>query len=478
MTSHPAENANPGGIRGLISRFLSAFQHARNTEDLVGKTVQPKYAQQYMGKVQFTGVGTVVSVGAITERQYRILLNHTIPSPLVTPTAEGNAARTPGECIINALAVANSHLSGKTHAEVVAVLKPTWLDGDLSRSAAVNALNLVKHQAGDMLAFHHAIDEIMASMESKINIPRRNDNFYGRLFETHLSEYVCKHPDSGMEAARDAVASRILMDFDTYGTEDAEDVCFEVAMKLRRDPVTWRAGAADIQDFIESPSPDRFRQMMRTTGPYSVPTVLSVAVGYMLEASGMSSIADEATRFYEAAILPQRKLVRSSAENVAAQTMHGLLLPYQRGAHDKQAASEGNGVRPMDRYVRPSQHTGITSNDWNALRSERTIAIGISGSANLLHYLFKDIRAQDESFPMESAQLATAGWLAHSGGHSFNEVYSVFGYERSGGVVPVSYDRLSLETYTANEAVEYAFDKVVSAATDLRQRQLQTVLRQ
>lgn len=68
---------------------------------------------------------------------------------------------------------------------------------------------------------------------------------------------------------------------------------------------------------------------------------------------------------------------------------------------------------------------------------------------------------------MRSAQVATAAWLAHSGGHSFNEAYSVFGYTHNKDMIPLSYSDFSDTAPAAKAAVDYAFEKILETALKL-----------
>jgi hypothetical protein len=148
-------------------------------------------------------------------------------------------------------------------------------------------------------------------------------------------------------------------------------------------------------------------------------------------------------------------------------TDYGLLLSYQKYYPANNEDYVGIGIRPIDKYMRPSAGVALTEHDTTALANERTIGIGISGSSNILHVLFQYLQLRDEDFPLDDAKLATASWLSYSGGHSFNEAYSVFGFMTEGNFKPLSFNALKKSSPLSEVAIAQAYNKVIETSIAL-----------
>jgi hypothetical protein len=308
---------------------------------------------------------------------------------------------------------------------------------------------------------------MVGTIEEKVHMTKRNDNFYGRLFETSLSEYVVNNPDEEMIQVRDIVSSTLLSDFARYTEQYKCNLCGRIAQEMRDDPPPWRHNLEAANVFLATEAPQDFVKMLGHDGPYSVPLVLSLAVKYVIQAHGMLDLMGKASEFYVAAIRPQRLLVcRDSADAAKSTNLPGLLLPYQRGGISNKLDATGTGVRPIDKYARPGDLDGMTEHDVVAATYERTIGIGMSGSANILHFLFNSIAAKRE-FPMDAAKFATASWLTYSGGHSFNEAYSTFAYMNSGNFTPLSFNDRAKIPGSIGTGILTAYDAVIEASSGL-----------
>ncbi|MFC6841470.1 hypothetical protein ACFQGW_18565 [Xanthomonas theicola] len=390
----------------------------------------------------------------------------------ITPIRREDPKRSPGECVIAALVAARACLppDADSRKEIETILRDTWLAGDLSHRSARNALQLACGIARECADFTRKIDRIRTSMQDGLYITRRNDNLYGRLFETHLAEYLVNNPDSSMLAVRDQVADYLLTDLHSYRTQTAGHLAKTIAAGLRIDPAPWRSDLPEFKAFLATPCKENLAKLLAYKGDKSVSLVLSLCVKHALAAPNFEKLKDKASAFYEAVILPQRNACDSSIQDPSS-NLHGLLLPYQLGIHPALATTSGEGIRPIDRRKGPSPSTGLSHHDFAAIGAERIMGVGMSGSANILDHVFRNImdsdHESDRNFPIQAAQIATAAWLSHSGGHSFNEAYSVFGYRRNKHFAPISFDQLELETYTAHQAIEHAFSHVLEAAERL-----------
>lgn len=436
---------------------------------LVGYTIAPAIADQYIGRLGLTGTGEITSADNISPAEYRELVDHIIPTLSMLPAPRENWRRTPSEALMGAWVAADREIADSRNcAGLQQLFKHAWLDGSNARQAVIETLALAKEAAPDEPEFCNAMDALSRSMEPDFLLLRRNDNFHGRLFETHLSEFLVRNPDAEMGKARDRVADFILRDFASLPEKEVEYVCAKLEFDFKSDPAAWYSELGELTDFLASPEPDNLRSLMAAKGSMSVTGVLCLAVKYLLVSPTLRALRKEATDFYADVIIPQRGAATPSLQQDHRSRLHGLLLPYQRGAHPFMATSAGAGIRPIDKHLGPNGETSITSHDMAALNAERPVGVGMSGSSNLLAYLFRAIAEEAGAFPLEAAQLASAAWLVHSGGHSFNEAYSVFEQQDPSDMRPLSYRDLASRTPTASKAVEHAFEEVVSIAARLQ----------
>lgn len=387
-----------------------------------------------------------------------------------TPSIVKDKIRTPGEAMIDiASLIQRVSVPSREKDEIERLIKNTWLDGVFSHQHFDHVTAIIKRKMRNNPAIIERINKIASSLESKFFITKRNDNYYGRLFETELSKYIIEMPSFNMMKVRNTIASFIIDDFLKMSYDKQKELCECIAHMMFMDTPSWRYDLCQANEFMASEEPHKFIEMMRFTGEYSIPLILSVAVKYINKATGMSTIADEAGKYYINDINRQRNLIASisSDEQLVTKT-HGLLLPYQKNISIDYEAIPGIGIRPIDKYQRPIRKADITEHDELALWSERAIGIGMSGSANLLHFLFRKIQSENENFSMNDAKLATAAWLTHSGGHSFNEAYSSFEFMKSGSFKPLSFNKLSQSSDLGRNAVSHSYNKVLEASRRLK----------
>ncbi|WP_146084013.1 hypothetical protein [Xanthomonas albilineans] len=462
-------------------RKKSFFNHASN---LVGKTIHPQVADRFRSEVSFDGTGKIIGFKKeISNNKLDFLIKICIHSINETPHLIENKIRTPGECLINIAISLDSVMPPiPLKDEIQATIRYTWLDGGLSRQALVNLIELIKlrtrFNAPELYPkIRRKIDDIAGTLEKETFQTKRNDNFYGRLFETHLSEYLIKNPDYAMMEVRDAVAAFILQDFISplltcKGNEESQSaICERLASLMEDDPPSWRCNIESVKKFLASKSQADFIEMMKYHGEFSVPLILSVAVKYITIAPGLQELKNKASEFYIEKIIPQRelrKLILSNNAHNKKSNLYGLMLPYQRGANAGYSMSGGIGIRPIDRYALPGVEDGMHEDDLVASSNEITIGTGVSGSSNILNFLFNKIRKTSTNFPMDAGRLAVASWLAYSGGHSFNEAYSVFSYKNAGKFKSISFKSLAEDYDLMNKGVEHAYNQVLQTAKRLQ----------
>ena len=452
-----------------ITRSDSA-SHAESSQ-LIGITIHPQIAIKYQNKIDFNGTGEIKSLKTnnINKKDYYVLINNRIRSLNESPHIVKERIRTPGEAVVDIAGVlkkTSENLVNKH--ELEEIIKSTWLDGSLSRQSLYNMAELIKIKTHDHPKIINDIDAILQSLEQSFFITKRNDNYYGRLFETELSQFIIDHPNMDMLKVRNIISSFILDDFQKLSKQEQLALSICLADRMYADPPAWRAQLSCANKFIKNNNPESFIKMMRHSGEYSVPLVLSTAVKYIISAQSTIELKNEATEYYINKILPQRQIFSSLKDKKGTRSSaYGLLLPYQKNHLLNHERPLGIGIRPIDKYMRPTVGVELPEHDAVALRNERTIGIGVSGSSNILNFLFRKLQLQDESFPVDDAKLATASWLSYSGGHSFNEAYSVFGFMSQGNFKPLSFNELKTSSALSDMAIAHAYNKVVETSVAL-----------
>lgn len=459
---------------GIISFFREKIMRVSSSKvsSLIGATIEPNTAYKLRKKISFDGTGKIIALKQknIKSNDYNVLIENRIKPLNETPQIAENRIRTPGEALIDiASLIRTTDTPSIKKVELESIIKSTWLDGMISRQSLCNIVELIKIKTNNNPTITKKIENIMNSLEKDFFVTKRNDNFYGRHFETELSKHIINNPSKDMMKVRDSISSFIIEHFSSSPHDEQKRICASIAKLMREDPPTWRHNLSLANKFIKNETPACFIEMMKFSGEHSVPLVLSVAVKYIISAKAMIGIKNQATQYYVNKILPQRLLIKSFNTNANSKTdAYGLRLPYQKVSSSNNEVISGSGVRPMDRYVRPTDGADLTEHDAIALNSERAIGIGMSGSANILNFLFIKLQSQNEHFPMDDAKLATASWLSYSGGHSFNEAYSSFGFMHSGNFKPLSFNTLKTSSTLSNNAISFAYDKVIEASIELR----------
>ncbi|WP_145562438.1 hypothetical protein [Yersinia canariae] len=460
-------------LRNVLSKVANTNTlNVGQSCDLIGITINPKAAIKLKSKIEFDGTGKIkyFKQENITEKNYNIIINNRIKPLSETPQIADNKLRTPGEALITIaglIRTSSEFLSNKEGLENL--IASTWMDGTISRQSSYNTIELIRIKVGANPKLIQEIDNVIDTIEKCTYITKRNDNYYGRLFETEISKCIVDNPNDNMVKVRQLISSLIIDDFLNMPRLEQKSLCKNIADLMRKDPPLWRYNLLSSNKFMKNEEPDDFIEMMEFSGKYSVPLVLSIAVKYIVKANGMLEIKNSASKHYVDKIKSQRKLFESfaSKENLRTKA-YGLLLPHQKNISSINEPIIGHGIRPIDKYLRPTAGDDLTEYDAKALISERTIGIGMSGSSNILHFLFRKLQSQNVDFPMDDAKLATASWLSYSGGHSFNEAYSVFGYTSSGNVEPLSFNTLRNSCELSKNAIDNAYNKVIEASIKLR----------
>ncbi|EKT61356.1 hypothetical protein [Providencia sneebia] len=437
--------------------------------DLIGMTISPNVAQNFKDEINFTGTGRIISFNThvMSEGKIQLLLKNRMESLNKTPQIATHCIRTPGEVIINLASLLEKYrLPNSNKLEIENTLKYIWLEG-ISHKQKINKIaNEIINKTNNSKELHNKINNITSTLEHKKSITKRNDNYYGRLFETELSKYIINNPNANMIDVRNIISEFIIETFNTLPWDKKVKTCIHIADNMYSDPPSWRHNIDLANEFIRNDTPDNFIKMVKYSGEYSTPLLLSIAVKYLItrrKKGIIGAMRRKATKYYYKIIKPQRRTLPTCNLNYHLKnSRYGILLPHQISASSNKLKS---GIRPIDKYALPINN--ITQHDKVALSHERVVGIGMSGSANLLNTLFNALKDNNKHFPIDDAKLAAASWLTYSGGHSYNEAYSVFNSTHSKGFKPLSFNNIAQINQLSEKAVNHAYEKVIKASVKL-----------
>lgn len=435
---------------------------------LLGKTISPETAfrMREMVTVDSRGMITKVHAKHLSSRNFTDIAG-AITSPLThRPQPADELIRTPKEVLLAlTLAVAESALDAAVKTPIIENLKASWLGNESSKEithALIEQLQLeLSSEPEKNQALIAQIETISTTLEKEFYITKRNDNYYGRLFDTAFSEYVIHHPSPESHTINEILTRTLLKDFNSYHPSTQHVLCEDIHRRMRADPPGWREQISESQKFLQNPEPQNFAAMLHSSDPHAIALTLSLAVKYMLAAPNLNPLTKVATQHYENVINDQRQLIKSLKNRNFRSDQYGLLLPHQSAPHQQTHLPGTLGIRPIDRY-QPAT-LGITSHNRAALHAERSIGIGMSGSTNLLNHLFKKLAEDGQVFSMEHAKALTAAYLTFSGGHSLNEAYTVFSYDDKKDFTPLCFNQLASADHYNADAVNHAYQNVLEA---------------
>lgn len=467
--THPgvdrAVNRESARLSAAHPQILGDISAIKNSlEALVGKTIDPRFATMTMSHINYDGHGRILSFKyLLSPEQYRQLTANIIPDLAKTPAQAETAIRTPQECLIKlATLIAKSDLPDFSRQKILLEIKDAFLAGNIKKASIKTLFNSMQPLLSGNLGLQNQVKETVASLEKKFHITKHNDNYYGRTFETELAEIIVNSPSAETINNTEIIKSTILHDFKSLSREQKREFCEKIHKGMLGDPATWRADIKEVKAFLQHKSAVNFIRMINSDSKFKHLLIMHLSMKYMLFSPGYDELNINASKLYESVIKPQRKLVKTLDTDIIKSSRTGIQLHYQIRS---QQAQKTTGIRPVDRYRLLVKD--LTKHNRLALNAEKPMGIGMSGSSNILNSLFASIHKNNKGFNMDHARLFTAAFLTHSGGHSFNEAYTVFNYEKNHSFASLTYDSLSKQNNYANHVVNAAYEKLLATAMEL-----------
>ncbi|TKK39235.1 hypothetical protein PflCFBP13517_23030 [Pseudomonas fluorescens] len=353
------------------------------------------------------------------------------------------------------------------------ILKRSYLAGAVTTQNLEKLAKLIKLKTSSTSpVLNYKIEDIIASMAREFYITRHLDNFYGRLFETELAQHIIHNPSPEMVIAKKIITNVIKEHFQNLAPCLQVEMCLIIDGKLREDIGPWAESIAEIKNFMATNTPEDFIAMLNCDHIYSIPLTLSIAINYIVRAGGFKCSRNPANTPYFNTYLPQRDTLyndiitpQRAMERVVndkeKSNRHGIMLHYQHG-ENKIQNKLGVGIRPIDQYRIST--TTVSEHNQQAFSIERAIGVGMSGCSNVLNFLYLDIEKNFPDFSIENARLMTAAHLTFSGGHSFNEAYTVFSYQNNKSFKPICFNELQEKNQLARMAIDHAYNHIINTS--------------
>lgn len=461
ITTNKASEKRPDTQSNLL-RNIEAIK--KTPELLIGKTIEPHVASKISNKVSFDGHGKILSFKKnLSSKEYEKLASSIIPDLAHTPARSETAIRTPQECLVKIATIINkSNLPDPTKQRILSQIKDTFLAGKVKPSTISTLYNSFKYDISGKSRLMKELIDTVYSLEKEFYTTKHNDNYYGRTFDTELAKYIVNSPSAETINNTEIIKNTIINSVKKMTSADKVKLCDDIRLRLRDDPATWGADIKAVKDFIKTNDTTNLFRMLNIFSSTKHLMIMQLAVKFMLETPDFREIATISNRRYNNVIIPQRQNQKTLNPDLIKSSRTGIQLHYQvRTPETKEPA----GVRPIDKYRLASG--GHTEHNRLAMAAEHPVVVGMSGSANVLNYFFGILEEENPGFDMDHARLFAAAYLTHSGGHSFNEAYTVFNYEDTQSFEPVTYDSIRKQNDYARTAIDAAYDKLLATAMEL-----------
>lgn len=449
----------------VVKNVALDINYQNQNDLLIGKSISPNIASINMDRVVFNGYGEIISLKApLKNKNFKVFINNIVKPLKETPVKKTeDTIRTVAECAIDmACVIKNSDIQSEVKSIILNDIKDIYLSGSLSRQTLDLLLKYFSQLLGDNSPVINRLQNLLNSIEKKFYLTKHNDNYYGRTFESTIAELVISKPSNEMNRSVEIIKNKIIAGFNLLEHNEGRKLIISIYCKMMFDPVIWRTEIPEAMKFLDDPTSDNFINMMNTSSKIKNLLIMHLAVKYVALAPEFYNMKKKASVLYTDVILKQRNLNRDiNNQEISSRT--GIKLNYQMQSQARQPLYRGE--RPIDRYK--SSINKLTEHNQEALTYERPIGVGMSGSANLLNYLFISLGSEFFDFNIDHTRLLAASFLTHSGGHSINEAYTVYGYKDNKSFKPVSYSTLRESNEFTKNIIDTSYNKLIDEAMTL-----------
>ncbi|WP_156425863.1 hypothetical protein [Herbaspirillum rubrisubalbicans] len=459
--------------RSILRKFFASNSEKKdliNTREdlLIGQAIYPRVAEKYMHSVEFDGIGRIISFKKQLSNTALDELQATVIKSLTqTNTAdERSEARPGGDCLIQFMDLMQRS-GGDRAQELLEKASKLWMSGNLSDTSVAAFLMDAASGLQDTSRLHSIVVSIADAVSKPKEATERNDNMYGRKFESEFVHILVKNPPAGTIEVTRKIGQALLNDFDKIhasGTLATETTLKKIADSIELRP--WTAQAPDLERFKEDPTYSNLKSVLLSVNNgidiLKVQSLISKVSKQFSEDIEWKEYADQR---YKYVLQPARKTrpFQILENEVGLGARQAVDLTNKLGL-DIKTSRYGTGLLNHPEYETQEKFytardttygrmnpdmANLSGMEKQALHHGHAIVTGLSGNANLLTYLSRRIAEEDSEFSVEQAVLAGMMFLGFDGGHSLNEVMAVYT-----GVMASEKVELSSEEVARTKALE------------------------
>lgn len=457
------EAAKKGAIKAESALHAELATISNSQHALLGKTIAPQTADKTLDLVRYDGTGTIRGFkGALSAAEISSLAENVIPALKDTPvSAQENKILTPGECLISLwFLIKKSGLDDQVKQTIFEQIKANYLAGEAKKSVEAFCKKTQYLHAKTDKALLSDIGTLINSLEEAIYYTKHTDNYFGRLFETRLAEKIVNDPSPEMQKITQILMDHMAADFEKHSDSAQRKICASLSSSIKKSWDTWYSSIPEVTQFSEKSTAKNFLAMLNTRHPLKPGLAMSLAVKYIIAPTGLNYLRGKTFFSYNDIIQPQRYWNDTYISNQKHSNRTGIQLTYQM--KEQNHPQDAKGGRPIDKTRQ--NVSNVFGHDKNAFMHEKPVGVGMSGSSNLLDYLFFELKKKHEDLNHGHARLLAASSLVHSGGHSFNECWTVF---NRWDFTPLPYNKLLPDDAYMTAAIDYAWDKMTEEAAAL-----------
>ena len=305
------QSAAETNVRAARNGPHSASVHSPS--DLIGKTLKPEAASQIGDYVELNHLGKVTGLKLrghlLTRADVSELADAVIPELAHSnSSAPRDMPRTNREVILELICALRSVLEctapddGEKYtllSKISASLQRHWLSSEVGTQKSVDMLTTAEsllRDSGHFPELANKASELAAEARAKKHYIQKQDNAFGRKFESELAHELIKTPPSSVisAAAKTGEFLKNLFLVRLSASPDGDHLS-ALAEAMSKDARPWQAETPEIGQFIEAPSKANFELMMAVKGSSGYEVIkqsylgakISLALGeiWMMEAN-------------------------------------------------------------------------------------------------------------------------------------------------------------------------------------------------
>jgi RTX toxin RtxA len=426
--------ASPG-VLSRLSEVATQFQprkplpgtsrNARAPNDahraLIGQTIAPATAEQFMDKIRFDGTGRIKGFKkTLAATALQALDSARIPSLTQTRSdAPREAPRTERECLMHLLD-ATRNAADPIVAALHGHARRFWLEGIVNTQHAAAFFQSSHRVLAHMPALQDLAAQLIRETQTPKTHPQYHDAIYARKFESVIARELVNDPPEGVLRLSQRLNAEVQTYLDGLSSTDRAKVVKDVAKLVRKDVRPWHALKPAVDSFIKHPSTKTLVEALGK-GEDGLDVLNSVGLAHHVWVSGYRR--DIGPPWMAKTQSHYRQVVKVSNSDMASPIEvntngYGARLVH----HPAQTTFSEFGQGSHRTYTRRPDMEMPTPFEDNLLSNGHVSSAGASGLTNVLVHTALDIERRDASVSRGDAAVAMVMLVGMNGGHSIHEV--------------------------------------------------------